>query len=135
MLQKTLPIDAEKLLASMADQSDEEQLSQMINVIQKTGISVEEDDIQRYYQIFQNNVNAMQNYHPDATLEINTLLIKCNHEKPENMDSSRFNTLGWDQYISGKINRHEVKADHFNLMEQPQLAEWSHLILQYQSVE
>jgi amino acid adenylation domain-containing protein len=70
---------------------------------------------QRLFEVFKNNVQAMQSYRPKASSQRVTLLKAGERSTVETTDE----TMGWGALTSGEIEIHTVSGSHFTIVREP----------------
>jgi len=71
--------------------------------------------VQRLFEVFKINVQAMQSYRPKASSQRVTLLKAGERSTVETTDE----TTGWGALTSGEIEIHTVSGDHFTMVREP----------------
>jgi thioesterase domain-containing protein len=69
---------------------------------------------QRLFEVFKNNVQAMQSYRPKASSQRVTLLKAADRLTVETDE-----TMGWGALTSGEIEIHTISGSHFTIIREP----------------
>ena len=114
-----LPVDRLELSTDeLAKLDSEELLSYTLQRAIEAGI-VPQDfqlaQVQRLFEVFKINVQAMQSYRPKASSQRVTLLKAEERPAVETTDE----TMGWGELTSGEIEIHTVSGSHFTIVREP----------------
>jgi aspartate racemase len=96
----------------------EELLSYVLRRAIEVGIvpqDVQLSQARRLFEVFKINVQAMQNYRPQASSRAVTLLKADEQANAEAPDE----TMGWGALTTGEIEIHSVPGSHFTLVREP----------------
>ncbi|WP_442342012.1 amino acid adenylation domain-containing protein [Croceifilum oryzae] len=81
---------------------------------------MDEQRIERLYQVFQANVRAGGNYIPQTGCKAPTILIRAQEEGSEEDDNL---TLAWDQLIQTPIEVVTASGNHYTILQDPYVKE------------
>jgi thioesterase domain-containing protein len=111
-----LPVDGLQLSTDeLAKLDSDELLSHVLQRAIEAGVvpgDIQLAHVRTLFDVFKINVQAMQNYRPEASSTRVTLLRAGEQEVADE-------TMGWDALTSGEIEIHRVPGNHFTIVREP----------------
>lgn len=78
------------------------------------------EEIQRLWRVFQANMRALTQYHPQPyNGSVLSLLASESIAQASDKVSNGWGRVRWDTLIKGELNVHTINGDHFTLMREP----------------
>jgi thioesterase domain-containing protein len=111
-----LPVDGLQLSTDeLAKLDSDELLSYVLQRAVEAGVvpgDIQLAHARRLFEVFKINVQAMQNYRPEASSTRVTLFKAGEQEEADE-------TMGWGALTSGEIEIHRVRGSHFTIVREP----------------
>jgi thioesterase domain-containing protein len=100
---------------------DSQRIEYICEKLNTYGLEIELEQFNTFYNVFIANQRCYQAYKPinlSKTLNVSLYrAIEGNHEEGAHLIQAMPDDYGWGELLSGSINIHDIKANHFSILE------------------